>query len=77
MKNQNPKSSINFYAKYSSIAFQMIAIILIGVFGGMKLDQLLKLQFPIFTVVLSLISVVLAMYYVVKDLIKPNKPKTK
>jgi F0F1-type ATP synthase assembly protein I len=55
----------------------MIAIILIGVFGGMKLDQLLKLQFPIFTVVLSLMSVVLAMYYVVKDLIKPNKPKNK
>ena len=75
MKNQNPKNSLNFYAKYSSIAFQMIAIILIGVFGGLKLDQLIKLPFPLFTVVFSLLSVVLAMYYVVKDLLKTNKPK--
>ena len=75
MKTSNPKNSLNFYAKYSSIAIQMIVIILIGVFGGMKLDQLFKLKFPIFTVVLSLLSVVLAMYYVVKDLIKPNKQK--
>lgn len=48
----------------------MLAIILLGVWGGVKLDELVNLDFPIFTVSFSLISVVLAIYYVVKDLLK-------
>ncbi|MCD4697982.1 MAG: AtpZ/AtpI family protein [Bacteroidales bacterium] len=58
------------YAKYSSIAFQMLFIILLGVFGGIKLDEWLNLHYPIFTVILSMLSVILAIYYVVKDLLK-------
>ena len=68
--NNQKKNHLNSYAKYSSIAFQMLAIILIGVFGGVKLDEWLALEFPIFTVSLSLLSVILAIYYVVKDLLK-------
>ena len=49
---------------------QMIAIILAGVFGGIKLDEFLKLETPIFTIILAIIAVVLAMYFVIKDLIK-------
>ncbi len=73
--NQLPKKkrSLDNYARYSSIAFQMLVIILLGVFGGIKLDHWLHLKFPIFTVVLSMISVVLAIYYAIKDLIKPDK----
>jgi hypothetical protein len=48
----------------------MLAIILIGVFGGVKLDAWLELKIPVFTVLLSLLSVILAIYYVVKDLLK-------
>ncbi len=66
---------MNSYARYSSIALQMIAIILIGVFGGMKLDEWLKLKFPVFTVMLSFLSVVLAIYYVTKDLIRTKDTK--
>jgi len=47
----------------------MLVIILIGVFGGFKIDHWLQTK-PIFTVILSLISVVLAIYYVTKDLLK-------
>ena len=54
-KKQN--SSFKNYAKYSSIAFQMLFIILIGVFGGMKLDEYLNWDFPVFTVVFSILSV--------------------
>jgi F0F1-type ATP synthase assembly protein I len=64
------KSSLNNYAKYSSIALQMLVIILLGVFGGVKLDEWLNLSVPIFTVLLSLLSVFAAIYTVVKDLIK-------
>ena len=63
------KRQLNAYARYSSIAIQMLVIILIGVFGGFKIDHWLQTK-PIFTVILSLISVVLAIYYVTKDLLK-------
>lgn len=48
----------------------MIAIILLGVFGGKKLDEYMELKFPVFTLVLTLVSVFLAIYFVIKDLMK-------
>jgi F0F1-type ATP synthase assembly protein I len=72
-KNQEKTAkSLSNYAKYSSLAFQMIAIILIGVFGGIKLDQWLNLKFPLFTVVLSLVATGLAVYYGIKDFLRMN-----
>jgi len=68
--SKDNKNNMNSYAKYSSLAFQMVAIIMIGVFGGLKLDQFLNLKFPLFTLVLSLLSVILAIYYAIKDFIK-------
>ena len=69
-KPKSNQSTLNDYARYSGLAFQMIAIILVGVFGGMKLDDLVKWEFPVFTLVLTLLAVVLSMYYAVKDLIR-------
>jgi F0F1-type ATP synthase assembly protein I len=70
VKIKNPKKSLNDYAKYSSIAIQMVAIILIGVFAGVKLDEWIMNGTPVFTLILSLLAVSLAIYYVIKDLIK-------
>jgi F0F1-type ATP synthase assembly protein I len=75
MSNQK-KSYLNNYAKYSSIAFQMLAIILVGVFGGYKLDSWLN-TLPVFTVILSLLSVVIAIYSVVKDLLNNEQDNNK
>ncbi len=47
----------------------MAFIILAGTWGGIKLDEKLKLKFPVFTVVLSLASVILAMYILLKEFI--------
>lgn len=71
MKDINSKKkAFDSYARYSTIAVQMLVIILVGVFGGIELDKLIKLEFPVFTVVLSILSVIIAIYYVTKDLIK-------
>ena len=71
MKNQKPiKKQLNNYAKYSSLGFQMVVIILIGVFGGLKLDKYLAWKIPVFTVVFSLLSVALAIYFAIKDFLK-------
>ncbi len=75
MKKENPDSNpaLKNYAKYSSIAVQMLAIILFGVFGGLKLDEWVSWEFPVFTLVLSIFSVVLAIYYVTRDFLKKDK----
>ena len=65
------KRLLNAYARYSGMAFQMMAIIVAGAFGGLKLDQWLSTR-PVFTVILSIVSVFLAIYLVVKDLLKKN-----
>jgi F0F1-type ATP synthase assembly protein I len=64
----DPKKNLNQYARYSSMAFQMLVIILAGVFGGFKIDQWLHSR-PVFTVILSLLAVFLSIYFVVKDLL--------
>lgn len=65
----DPKKTLNAYARYSGMAFQMVAIILLGTYGGWKLDQWLNTK-PVFTVILVLISVVLSIYFVTRDLLK-------
>jgi F0F1-type ATP synthase assembly protein I len=76
MQEKNPinpektAKSLNSYAKYSNMAFQMIAIILIGVFGGIKLDHWLNMKFPLFTVIFSLLATGLSVYNGIKDLLK-------
>jgi len=64
------EKQLRWYARYSSLAFQMMAIIGLGVFGGVKLDQWLELKFPVFTLILSVVSVFAAIYTAVKDLIR-------
>jgi F0F1-type ATP synthase assembly protein I len=51
------------------MAIQMLVIILLGVFAGFKIDQWLNSK-PILTVVFSLISVALSIYFVTKDLLR-------
>jgi len=55
------------------MAFQMMAIICVGTFGGLKLDKLINNNFPYFTISLSILSVVLAVYFAIKDIIRFNK----
>jgi F0F1-type ATP synthase assembly protein I len=74
LKKKNPKrlqnKGINDFAKYSGLAFQMIGIILITVWGGVKLDKLTGWKTPVFTIVLSLLGVFAAIYTAVKDFLK-------
>lgn len=73
MNIPNPKRSLNSYARYSSIAIQMLVIIILGVFGGYKLDVWFNTA-PLLTVILSLLSVIIAIYLVTKDLLKKKEP---
>ena len=64
------KDWLRLYAKYSSLVFQMVLIVLIGAFGGWELDKILRLKFPVFTVILILVSAFLSLYYMIRTLMK-------
>ena len=76
MENKTPlnlrkKQSTTSYARYSAMGIQMLVIIALGTYGGLKLDAYLGIKKPpVFTVIFSLLSVAIAIYYVVKDLLK-------
>jgi tetrahydromethanopterin S-methyltransferase subunit E len=58
------------YAKYSGIVIQMGVIIFLTTWGGIKLDKIIGLKTPVFTIVLSLLGVFAAIWIAVKDFIK-------
>ena len=65
-KNSDP---IKSYARYTGIAVQMVAIIVIMTLAGVKLDSRRASDTPVFTLVLSLLGVFAAIYTAIKDFI--------
>jgi F0F1-type ATP synthase assembly protein I len=74
-KNQKKplNKGLDNFARYSGLAFQMIGIIVLTAFGGVKLDKLTGWKTPVFTIVLSLLGVFAAIYFAIKDFLKINK----
>ncbi len=71
--NENDHGKMNYlkeYAKYSSLIFQMIVMVAIGVLGGMELDKRLKMNSPVFTICLTIFFSFLAIYYLFRTLLK-------
>lgn len=64
---------VNSAAKWSGLAFQMLAAIGLGVWGGMWLDKKLGLTFPAFTLSLSLLGVVGSLVMVFRQVAQMNK----
>jgi len=52
----------------------MVAIIVLGSFGGVKLDETYPNKYSIFTILCSLASVGISMYYVIRQ-VNSNKEK--
>jgi len=69
--NQNKNKATNF-AKYSGIAFQMLATIGVFSFIGYKIDENRAGSKMIFTAILGLVGVVVSLFSVIRSL---NKEK--
>lgn len=69
-----PKKSspIYQYATYTNLAFEMGAVIALGVFGGVKVDKWLDTS-PLFTIVLSLAGIAISLYLMIRSSLKPQK----
>ena len=73
MSEEKKDNPLKFYAKYSSLAMQMGVIIVAGAFGGKALDKLVEWKFPVFTLVLTLLSVIGAVIYGTREIFLMNK----
>lgn len=63
---QKSKKKFDDFIRYSNLAFEMIAIMAVGTGAGWAIDHWLVLKFPIFTLVLMVLSVIGAIYHVVR-----------
>ncbi|MDD2306396.1 MAG: AtpZ/AtpI family protein [Prolixibacteraceae bacterium] len=65
-KYQKPKKKLDDFIRYSSLAFEMIVIMGVGTWSGTLIDQWIGFKFPVFTLVLMILSVIGAVYHVVR-----------
>lgn len=72
-EKQKPGKQLNTYVYFSSIAIQMIAIIGVGTFVGVKLDEKLPNEHSLYTIIFSLTSVILAIVFVIRRIIVASK----
>ncbi|WP_128547685.1 AtpZ/AtpI family protein [Larkinella soli] len=84
MEDKNPKDDPEFrnkldegvrktnaFAQYSSLGFQMLGTIGLGVWGGVKLDEWQGNEKPLWTIVLSLVAIGASLYLFIRGLPKP------
>jgi MFS-type transporter involved in bile tolerance (Atg22 family) len=72
-KNKKPGKQLNNYALFSGIVIQMFAIIGIGTFLGVKLDEKFPNKNNLYTIIVSLTSVVFAIVFVIRRIIAASK----
>ena len=69
-KQKQPSEDISQYARYSGLAFQMIAAILLGLWIGMKIDEYMGNKTPVFTAISTVLFIFASLYLVIKSLPK-------
>lgn len=70
LENSPKGNKARNFAKYSGIAFQMLATIGVFAFIGYQIDQRRAGKKPIFMAILGLLGVVFSLYQVVRSVTK-------
>jgi len=68
-EKNSQEGGLSAYSRYTTIAIQMVVIIVVASLGGVKLDKLAGTK-PLFTIILSLLGVAAAMWLIIKDAIR-------
>ena len=69
-QKRNKRKGFDTFVRYSSLGFEMMAIIGLGTFLGFKIDQWMDNDFKGFTFGLMIFSVVVALVYGTRNLLK-------
>jgi hypothetical protein len=64
------RSGASDYIRYTGLGFQMLAVIGLFTWAGIKLDEKWSLEKPLFTALLAMIGVIIGIYSALKDFIK-------
>ncbi len=64
------KKSLREYARYSNLAFKLVAVVLAAFFMGWQLDKWINTGFPLFTLLLSIGGLATMLYLLIKDFSK-------
>lgn len=70
LPEQKDKKKFDTFIKYSGLGFEMMAMIGGGTFLGYKIDQWLNNEFKGFTLGLMILSVVGAVVYSIRNILK-------
>ncbi|MDQ3073171.1 MAG: AtpZ/AtpI family protein [Bacteroidota bacterium] len=70
-KLEEKKEKAQSYSHYSSAGIQIIAIILVGVIAGVLLDKHFETEKPVYTIVLSILMIIVALYQFIRQFLKP------
>lgn len=70
------KKQVNSYVKFSSIAIQMGVVITLAALGGDWLDDRQENEFPIWTLVLTLLAIFGSLYQIIRAVIKMSEDET-
>jgi len=69
-QKRNKKKGFDSFIRYSSLGFEMMAIIGLGTFLGYKIDQWMDNEFKGFTLGLMIFAVIVSIIYGIRDLLK-------
>ncbi|MBP5241960.1 MAG: AtpZ/AtpI family protein [Bacteroidales bacterium] len=64
--DKDKKSPLRSYAEYSGLGLELVAIVLVCVFIGVKLDEWVPLKFPIFTLFFVAVGLVGSIVVLIK-----------
>lgn len=71
-QNNEKKKQLNTLARFAGVGFQMLAIIGLGTWFGIWLDGD-NADFPLYALIFSLLSVFIALYLVIREVIQNSK----
>lgn len=72
LPKKSKQRTLSNYAIYSNMGIEMGVIIALGVFGGVKMDQKWDCV-PLFTIILSLSAVAIAIYTMIRTVLHTQK----
>ena len=70
---KDQKDRLNFYARFSGLVIQMVAIICVGTYIGIKLDENYPNDNNLFTLGFTLGFVIISIVFVIRRIIAASK----
>jgi F0F1-type ATP synthase assembly protein I len=73
MLEEDSKKKTNTYLKFTSIGIQMAVLVTFAALGGRWLDEKQGNNTPVWTIVLTLLSIFASLFQIIREVIKMGK----